>query len=173
MRISKQRMEIGSNWANIRRVFNNAMQSSLHFAFATVNPDGSPHVAPIGSLILQPDNRGFYCDEFPRHMPRNFQYNRQVCVLAVNSSRLFWLKSLWRGKFHQPPAIRLNGVVGDRRQATEGEMAQWHRRVSRFKHLKGHHLLWRDMQQVRDIAFDSFEPLSLGKMGSHAWFSGY
>jgi predicted pyridoxine 5'-phosphate oxidase superfamily flavin-nucleotide-binding protein len=46
-------MEIGKHWETIRTIFEEAYKSCSHFAIATVNEDGSPHVTPIGALILR------------------------------------------------------------------------------------------------------------------------
>ena len=56
-------------------------------------------------------------------MPRNIAGNNRVCVLAVNSSRWFWLRSLVSGNFGTRPAVRLHGVARELRPATEREMA--------------------------------------------------
>jgi hypothetical protein len=39
-------------WALVKRSF----RSSLHYVFASVNADGTPHVTPIGSLLLKGAN---------------------------------------------------------------------------------------------------------------------
>ena len=45
-------MQMKENWADIKKLFGQAFRSSFHYALATVNEDGEPHVTPIGSLIL-------------------------------------------------------------------------------------------------------------------------
>ena len=45
-------------WNLIRPIFDNAFKSCMHYALATVNEDGSPHITPIGSLILRADLSG-------------------------------------------------------------------------------------------------------------------
>jgi len=47
------------HWETIRAVFEEGYKSCSHFAVATVNEDGSPHVTPIGALILRKDQTGF------------------------------------------------------------------------------------------------------------------
>ena len=105
-------MQITGDWKDIKSLFNRAFNSSFHYALATVNENGEPHVTPIGSLILREPGHGVYFEEFPRQLSRNLQHNKEVCVLAVNSSRWFWIKSLFSGRFASPPAIRLYGTVG-------------------------------------------------------------
>ena len=53
-------LEISKHWETIRTVFEEGFKSCSHFAVATVNEDGSPHVTPIGALILLEDKTGFY-----------------------------------------------------------------------------------------------------------------
>ena len=115
-------MRIDGQWKEIKELFRQSFKSSFHYAIATVNGDGEPHVTPIGSLILGEPGRGLYFEEFPTQLPRNLQNNKRVCVLAVNSSRWFWIKSLVGGKFAGPPAVRLYGTVGEVREATEKEI---------------------------------------------------
>jgi len=82
-------MQLKENWIDIKRLFRQAFGSSFHYAFAAVKENGEPHVTPIGSLILCDPGHGFYFEEFTRQLPQNYLKNRQVCVLAVNSSRWF------------------------------------------------------------------------------------
>ena len=162
-------MEIKHHWDDIRRVFKDALQSTQHYAIATVNEDGSPHITPIGSLFLQKNNKGFYCDEYPRTMNRNLEKNQRVCVLAVNSSGLYWFLSLFRGRFDKPPGVRLMGTVSERRKATDEEKAMWLKRVRPFRWFKGYKILWSNMNHIREITFDSFEPVRAGAMTRGLW----
>ncbi len=120
-------MQLKENWMDIKRLFGQAFKSSFHYALATVNENGEPHVTPIGSLILFDPGHGYYFEEFPRQLPLNLRQNKQVCVLAVNSSRWFWVKSLFGSRFASLPAIRLYGTVGEAREATENEVESWRR----------------------------------------------
>lgn len=98
------------------------------YAIATVNEDGEPHVTPIASLILGKPGHGLYFEEFTRQLTHTLKRNKQVCVLAVNSSRWFWIKSLISGRFSSPPAVRLHGTAGEIREATETEIKLWKNR---------------------------------------------
>ena len=112
-------MEINHHWNKIRKLFIIAFRSSFHYSIATVNENGSPHVTPIGSLFLRRNNTGFFFDDFLGNTSRNFERNQRVCILALNSGKFFWIKSLFLGKFKTPVAVRLNGTVGEQRKATE------------------------------------------------------
>ena len=162
-------MNLLSNWKEVKILFKDSFKSSFHYALATVTENGDPHVTPIGSLILDKPGHGFYFEKFPKHLPHNFGSNKQVCVLAVNSSRWFWLKSLVGGKFASPPAVRLYGVAGELREATDAEIALWQKRVRRVSFSKGHALMWQDMSMVREIMFTRAEPVHIGEMTRGTW----
>ncbi|MBI5584224.1 MAG: pyridoxamine 5'-phosphate oxidase family protein [Deltaproteobacteria bacterium] len=162
-------MDITPHWPAIKKVFGDALNTSLHYAVATVNSDGTPHLTPVGSLILRDNPSGFFFDEFLQTLAGNIKQNPRVCVLAVNSSRLFWYRSLWQGRFRQAPAIRLTGTVGDRRPATPAELEMFQRRLRPFRRLKGYKILWQNMSKVRDITFDGFRPVEAGAMSRGIW----
>jgi hypothetical protein len=162
-------MEIGKHWKTIQMIFQESRGSSMHYAVATVNEDGSPHVTPMGALFLLGNKTGFCFDEFPVNMSRNLERNPRVCILAVNSNPTFWQKSLLAGKFETPPAVRLMGSVGKKREATEEEIAMWQNHVKLARGTKGHELIWKNMRRVREIYFDSFEPVLLGEMTQDLW----
>lgn len=116
-------------------------------------------------------NRGhaIYFEEFTRQMVRNFETNQSVCVLAVRSGLLFWLLSLFRGQFKTPPAIRLHGVVGLSRAATDDEIALWRRRVHRLRLTRGHEIVWANMRTVRDVTFTRADAIHIGEMTRDCW----
>ena len=153
----------------IQEIFEESRKSSMHFAVATVSKDGTPHVAPIGALFLREDNTGFCFDEFTVNMSKNVDENQKVAILAVNSSPTFWQKSLVDGKFATAPGVRLIGSMGNKRKAISEEIALWQNHVKMAQGTKGHDILWKNMQTVRDIYFDSFEPVSCGEMTQGLW----
>jgi len=61
------------------------------------------------------------------------------------------------------------GVAGERRLATEQEKAAYKARVRRFRRLKGYALIWNDLNQVRDIQLQSFEPIVYPTMTDGLW----
>ncbi|MBT3255861.1 MAG: pyridoxamine 5'-phosphate oxidase family protein [Deltaproteobacteria bacterium] len=157
------------HWKTIRNIVNQALKTNRFCAVATVNPDGSPRISPIGSLILGEAGKAFYFEEFPKNMRQNLDRDQRICVLAVTGGFLFWLKALFRGRFDALPGLRLMGRAGGRRKATEEEVTQWQKRVRPFRRLKGYKLLWKDMRHVRDVTFDAAEPLRLGPMARGLW----
>ena len=162
-------MQLDENWEKTERLFKQSFRSSFHYAIATVSEQGEPHITPIGSLILGEVGQGIYFEEYPRQLPRNLEMNKQVCVLAVNSSPWFWVKSLIRGRFSDPPAIRLYGVAGEVREATEKEIVLLQRRVGKVSFTKGHAILWKNMRKVREIKFSRMEPVNIGEMTRGTW----
>lgn len=100
---------------------------------------------------------------------QGIERNPRVCILAVNNSPAFWQKSLLAGKFETPPGVRLMGSVGKKREATEEETAKWQNHVKLARGTKGHDLMWKNMRTVRDIYFDSFDPVLLGEMTQDLW----
>lgn len=154
------------HWRAIRRLF----KQTLFQAFATVNEDGTPHITPIGSLVLERDTfQGLYFEMFTAKMPANLRHNQRVTVMAVNSGILFWLQALYRGQFRQPPGVRLYGTAGERRRATEAEKALFQKQVKPLMGLKGAKMLWSRPEYVREISFDRFAPVKFGQMTKTLW----
>ena len=164
-------MELEAHWSTIRRVCNASRLSSLAFSIVSVNEDGSPHSTPIGSLRLHKECRGTYFELFTQKLGKNLDRDPRVCVMAVNSSKWLWLKSLYKGQFNAAPGVRLYGTVGPRRDAEASEMAWWQRQLKPVRWMKGHDLLWKveHLAYVRDIHFDRFEPINLGTMTQGLW----
>jgi uncharacterized protein len=157
-------MDMETQWPLIKRTFGSAFRSSFHYAIASVDEAGEPHVTPIGSLLLLEPGMGLYFEKFARQLPQHVQGGGKVCVLAVNSSIWFWLGSLMRGRFPSPPAMRLYGELGVLREATDAEIALWRRRVRKLRHTRGYRLMWQSMNRVREIRFTHMEPVRIGEM---------
>ncbi|HNP19147.1 MAG TPA: hypothetical protein PKL31_11975 [Fulvivirga sp.] len=157
-------MDIKDDWSKIRKHFNKSFSSNLHVSIASLDSESNPTVTPIGSLFLNDDQTGFYFEKFPTKLPLYAKINRNVCILCVNSSRVFWIKSLFWGKFSDYPAIKLYGQLGEKRQATEQEKKRLKKRMKFTNGLKGNAYLWQDMDAVREINFTKADKINLGKM---------
>jgi len=157
-------MEIGNHWDEIKKIFEEAYKSCFHYAVATVNPDGSPHITPIGGLFLRDDKTGFYFEEFPSRLPQNLDRDPRMSVMAINADKLFWGRALMDGRFPSPPGVRLLGKAGAVREGTEQEIELWQKKVGFTRSMKGYKLMWEGMHHVRDIKFDAYEPIYLGAM---------
>ncbi len=157
-------MDIRIDWDAIRKHFNLSFRSNFHVSIASVDKDNKPTVTPIGSLLLNDNQTGFYFEKYLKKLPRHAEGNPNVCVLGVNSSTLFWLKSLFKNNFNTYPGIKLYGQLSVKRQATEHEIKRLHRRMKATKLLKGNAYLWDNMQYVRDISFTKAEKVDLGDM---------
>lgn len=153
-----------ATWRNLRNTLRRGANSSLHCAVASLNEDGSPHVSPIGSVMLTTPGRGLYFDVFASGLSRNLERDPRMTLLAVDSSRWFWLRSLIKGEFVDHPGYRLIGTAGPRRDATDAEKERMARVVRFAKGLKGHALMWRDFGKVRDLELNLVKPIRLGKM---------
>jgi predicted pyridoxine 5'-phosphate oxidase superfamily flavin-nucleotide-binding protein len=156
--------DLQAAWPWIVRYFEQSLKRSIFYTFATVDADGSPHLAPYASLVLNDDCTGYYSDVFPNHMSRNLAADRRVCIMVVNSGMWYWLKGVFRGRFDHWPGIRLYGTVDESRPAKPGEVERWRVRVRLFKPFKGYNLIWRDINTVRDIRFTHYEPVRVGPM---------
>lgn len=157
-------MDTVENWDAIRKHFSQSFGSSLHVSIASVGDKNKPTVTPVGSLFLNSDQSGFYFEKFIVTLPKHAVHNNAICILAVNSSKFFWLKSLFKGRFDAYPAYRLYGKLGERRKASEAEMRALKRRMKLTRSLKGHKYLWDNMNEVREITFHKAEKITIGKM---------
>ncbi len=154
-----------ADWNAIRRVFTRGFASSFHFAVASVGADGSPHLTPIGSVMLGAPGQGFYFEEYAGGLAQRLERDQRICVMAVAAGKWELLGALWRGKAARPFGVRLYGTAGDRREATPEEVARMHRRVRHLRLLRGHGLLWGRLRTVRDVRFHAFEPVRIAPLG--------
>ena len=157
-------MELKSNWKEIKNHFNKSFKTNFHVSVASVDEDNNPTVTPIGSLFLNNNQTGYYFEKYPKKLAIHAKNNSSICVLAVNSGVLFWIKSLFSGEFKKHPAIKLYGKLGDRREATAIEIKRLNARMRSTKRLKGNSYLWGKMVFVRDISFTKSEKINLGEM---------
>lgn len=155
------------NWSMIRAHFRRVIRKSTFVSIGTVRPDGSPAISPVGSFFLNDDCTGFYLEKFTTAIQKNAPINPRVTIMGVDPGRMFWLKSIFKGRFDRTPAIRLYGIAGERRPATEKETQRFLRLVRPLKGTKGYKIMWEDMTMVRVIRFEDFEPARLGKMTQH------
>jgi hypothetical protein len=157
-------IDIHKNWIEIKTHFRKCIGANMHVAIASVDSENIPTVTPIGSLFLNDDQTGFYFEKFATKLNKNSKTNQNICVLAVNTKRWFWLTSLFKVRFSEYPAVKLYGELGKKRDATPKEFRAFQRRVRSTKRLKGHQYLWKDMSQVREITFTKMEKINLGRM---------
>jgi len=139
------------------------VKKSFYCSIATVH-NGVPHCSPVGSVYLENDKQGYYLEMFTTAVQKSKATNPMGCILVVNTSVLFWLTSLFTGKFATPPAVRLLVEFGERRPTSENEKERFNKRVNIFKRLKGHGILWGRPAHVRTFLIQEIIPVSLGKM---------
>ena len=157
-------MEIDTHWHIVEKVFKKSFASSFHYSIASVDENCKPHVTPIGSLILGKPGHAIYFEEFTCQLKKNIDKNKNISVLAVNSNKWFWFKSLILGRFSEQPAIRLSGEAGQLREATPTEVNLWHKRVKSVSFTKGHKIMWQRMGMVREIKFSTIHPVNISTM---------
>lgn len=157
-------MDLKAEWNLIRKHFNKSFSRNLFISIASVDVNNNPTVTPIGSLFLNKNQTGFYFEKYPTKLPLNAKTNCNICALAVNNSKWFWVKSLYLGKFKSNPGIKLYGQLGEQRKATDYEISRLNKRMKATKGLKGNSYLWQKMEHVRDITFTKVETINLGKM---------
>lgn len=141
-----------SEWQNIRQVVADAQRAAMHCSIATVNPQGFPSITPIGTVFLdQQSSTGFFFDTYSTTFSENLQHQPLACIQAVNSSKLFWLSSIFKAKFKHYPGVRLYAEIGSLRPATAEEIEKVESRISTLKWSKGSKLIWSSFHHVRDI----------------------
>lgn len=155
------------NWEQIRKFWGAASRVTAspnmpYCVFATVDGDGSPRVAPYSSLILGKQKQGIFFDEFSHQLSKNLDRNNNICVLLVKTNKWFWIKTVLFGKFDHAPGIRLMGSVGEKRRATTQELRAFKKPLRKLRIFIGYNPLWGVMTHVRDIYFESFEPVECG-----------
>jgi len=163
--------KLEKHWPQIMKLANRAFPK---YAFATINADGSPHVTPMGSLILKDNCTGFYFEGFSEQMRENLNRDNRISVLISDFRLVSWIIPLLSGRFSNPNAVRLNGTVGKRREATQSEMDafkkdKWAVNLARILRWRGYRILWEPLSYVRDIKFHAFESVNLGKMSHGHW----
>jgi len=153
-------------WNRLKPLAGRVFGSSLHFAMATVNPDGNPHVTPIGSLILTDPGEAYFFEVLTRQLPTNLDNGSPIAVLGVISSLRLWVPSFVAGRFKTPPAFRLRGVAGKSRPSTAAERDRWKRKVRYLRWTRGYEALWANVDTVRELHFHQLQPVEIGRMTS-------
>ena len=147
-------------WPRVRALW----KSTAFGSFASVGADGSPHVAPIGSVYLHPtEPRGFYHPILTARLRKDLTERAQFELLYVQPRAWPWLTGILRGRFEQPVAMRLRGrASGPRRPATDAERAHFQSRVRWIKWTRGYELLWKDVRFVQELEFEDVVPIRFG-----------
>ncbi|WP_094708570.1 pyridoxamine 5'-phosphate oxidase family protein [Hahella sp. CCB-MM4] len=162
-------MKIKNHWMKVKAVLERGQASSIYCSIASINPDGTPTITPIGTVFLREDNTGYYFDHYTSALARNLDHNPNVCVMSVDSGFWFWFRSFLKGRFLAPPGVRLYGKASPLRPATEEEIAKIEKRVRPTKWLKGSRLLWTNFTHVRDITFTEYRPVTYPVMMDGLW----
>ncbi|MDJ1370480.1 pyridoxamine 5'-phosphate oxidase family protein [Gulosibacter molinativorax] len=152
------------DWSVVRRIVPRTIRSSLHCSITSLNPDGSPHVSPIGSFLPTDNGHGIYFDAFNVQLAANLRRDPRVSILAVDSGPFMWARSLMKGRFTRPPGIRMTGTVGPPRRSTPSEVRRFHRLVGPLLRTRGGKLMWTSLPIARDVKIEYVEPIWMGSM---------
>ena len=139
-------------WQQIKRVIEKSQRAAMYCSIATVDQTGQPNITPIGTVFLADDQTGFFFDTYSESFKTNLTLNNKACLQAVNSDRMFWLKSMILGKFSDYPGVRLFIEIDVLRPATNQEMALVQQRIRPLKWTKGSQLIWSDFSHVRTFS---------------------
>ncbi|MDR1791593.1 MAG: hypothetical protein LBR20_08120 [Propionibacteriaceae bacterium] len=149
-------LDVVKDWARAKAYLEKAMDKAFYVSFATVGADGVPTVTPIGSLVLNDDQTGFYMERFPRSIPANAAHNPNFCLLAENMKLRSAIKEFRNGGWG---GLRLFGTLGEKREASAAEIGRIRDRLP-FGHFKrGGGLLLANTVYVRDLSFRRAEAL--------------
>ena len=152
-------------WDDVRRLTRSAFATSLHFSLSTIGADGSPAVTPIGSLCLLEPGRACYLEFHATGLGHRLDADPRVSILAVDSSRLRWLRALLSGRFARRPAVRLVGRAdGPARPATEQDLARFTRQVALVRALPGGRKLWQRNARVRELRIERIDEVGVGPL---------
>ncbi len=162
-------VDVQTQWPRIRAAFEAGVRSTRHCAIASVGPDGTPHVTPVGFVFARDDATLFYFEQHPRRLPANLAHEPRVCVLAVNASNRLWGPFLMRGRFASPPGVRLIGIASARRSASTEEREALRRRIGPLHRLPGAKLIWGGLDHVRDIRVERCEPVMYAGVTESLW----
>lgn len=162
-------MNIKDDWKKVKSVLEQGQASSIYCSIATVSPDNTPHITPVGTVFLRDDQTGYFFDHYAETLGENIDRNPDVCIMAVNAGRFFWFRSLLKGRFVAPPGVRLYGKAGPVREATPEEIEKIENRVKPSRWMKGARLLWTDFTHVRDVDFSSYKPVTYPVMMDGMW----
>jgi uncharacterized protein len=164
-------MNIKEHWPQIKSVIERGQRSMLHCAIASISPEGTPHLTPIGTVFIRDNQSGYFFDKYTNGLARNIEANANVCLMAVDARPSFWFRSFFLGRFISPPGVRLYGKVGALRSATPDELTAIQQRVKPTLWLKGSRALWSGFTHVRNIDFTEFKPVMYPVMMEHLWQS--
>lgn len=158
-------MDIGlKDWNTIKKVFAKSQSSNMHSNIATVSEKGVPNITPIGTVFLNEDGTGFIFDAYSQQLSENLKLNNNVCISAVNSSKLFWLSSFIKGQFNDYPGVRLYATLGELKLATESEQLLVNNRIRSLKWTKGSKLIWSHFTHVRQFKVHDYRWIQYPKM---------
>ncbi len=95
-------------WDQLKPLAGRVFGSSLHFAMATINPDGTPHITPIGSLILTDPGEAYFFEVLTRQLPRNLESGSPSRCPGCDFEPLALVAIVCSGSLHDSPRISVD-----------------------------------------------------------------
>lgn len=146
------------SWKDVKRT----VQGAKYCALATIAPDGTPQMTPIGCIHLTEEGRGFFIEEHPSLFPERLGDDGSLAIVAVGGAGSA-APGREKDAATRPHALRLVVKASRRRLATASEAGLWRRLTGPFRWLRGHtKLLRRELSYVRDFTVDAVSPVHLG-----------
>lgn len=147
---------MNADWNRIRAF----VHRRTFFCTAAVVQQEQIRLFPIGSLRIRPDGTATYFEVFARPVPEG----ASISFLAVEWNPLSWLRAFLKGRVSHPPAIRIVGRAGVRREATQEERDAFYRRVGWLGKTRGGKRLWSRVGRIREVDLRQVWPVRLGEM---------
>lgn len=151
-------------WQHILTLFETVQKQAMHVTVASISKNAMPNITPIGTLFLDDQQQVFFFDRYTLQLSENIETHPYVCISAVNSSRIFWLKALLKGQFSHYPGVRLYAHIGEKRRATDAEKDKIAQRIKLLSWTKGSQMIWSEFEYVRDIKILEYRWIEYPKM---------
>jgi hypothetical protein len=141
------------------------VKNSLYCSLSIIDKEGHPHTSPIGSVYLTSPTSGYFIEMFTTSFKD--KAGKIACIMAVNTSIIFWIKAIITGRFKSIPGTRLYITIGELRKITDDEKLRFEKKVRPFKGLKGHTNMWSSASYIRPFTIDGAKDVSIGMMTKH------
>jgi Protein of unknown function (DUF2867)/Pyridoxamine 5'-phosphate oxidase len=164
-RVRKQE-HLRHHWTAIRTLVDKASCCAI----ASISRDGSPHITPIGSVVLDEEAlTGFYIEGYTSRLPTNLNHDPRICIYAEQGSMLSMLWSLLTGRAGKPMGVRLYARAGERRPVTKEELDRALHQLRIARWTRGYKRLFGKLSHVRELTFERFEPIIAGELTRGQW----
>ena len=153
-----------AHWDQLKPLAGRVIGSSLHFAISTINPDGTPHVTPIGSLILTDPGKAYFFRGIHTKVTEEPGQRQSGCCSGRDIEFSPMAAIPHNGSFQV--STRVSAAWQGRRASRidAGRKSRWRRRVRLLKWTRGNDVLWGNLETVRELHFHSVAAVEMGRM---------